>query len=70
MAPAALLDWASVALVAGVFGAVTIGTMVAVVSVAYVGLGEVRLAFAQRHADTLAGLAIACSGLAIQVLGI
>jgi len=70
MAPAALHNWAWVALVSLVFGAVTIAVMMAVVTVGYLGLSSVRLAWAERHADLLAGVAIACSGLAIQVFGI
>lgn len=70
MAPAAVHNWAWVALVSLVFGAVTIGVMMLVVTVGYLGLSRVRLAWAERHADVLAGVAIACSGLAIQVFGI
>lgn len=70
MAPAAAHHWTWVALVALVFGLVTVGTMMAVVAVGHLGLGRVRLAFAERHASTLAGLAIAASGLAIQAFGI
>lgn len=70
MAPAALHNWLGVALVSSVFGAVTIGVMLAVVSVGYLGLSRVRVQWAERNADVLAGLAIACSGIAIQALGI
>ena len=70
MAPAALHNWAWVAIVCSVFGLVTIAVMLAVVSVGYLGLSHVRLDWAERHADLLAGVAIACSGLAIQAFGI
>jgi hypothetical protein len=70
MAPAALHNWAWVAIVCGVFGLVTIAVMLAVVSIGYMGLSQVRMVWAERHADLLAGVAIACSGLAIQVFGI
>jgi nickel/cobalt exporter len=70
MAPAAMHNWLWVALVSAVFGAVTIGVMMLVVTVGYLGLSGVRMAWAERHADVLAGVAIACSGLAIQVFGI
>jgi nickel/cobalt transporter (NicO) family protein len=70
MAPAAVHNWLWVALVSLVFGAVTIGVMMLVVSVGYLGLSSVRMAWAEKHADVLAGVAIACSGLAIQVFGI
>jgi len=70
MAPAALHNWAWVAIVCGVFGLVTIAVMLAVVSIGYLGLSHVRLAWAERHADLLAGVAIACSGVAIQAFGL
>ena len=70
MAPAAVHNWAWVALVSLVFGAVTISVMMLVVTIGYLGLSGVRMAWAERHADLLAGVAIACSGLAIQVFGI
>jgi len=70
MAPAAVHNWAWVALVSLVFGAVTIGVMMLVVTIGYLGLSRVRMTWAERHADLLAGVAIACSGLAIQVFGI
>lgn len=70
MAPAALHNWAWVAIVCSVFGLVTIAVMLAVVSVGYLGLSQVRMDWAERHADLLAGVAIACSGLAIQAFGL
>jgi sulfite exporter TauE/SafE len=70
MAPAAVHNWLWVALVCIVFGAVTIAVMLGVVTVGYLGLSRVRLDWAERNADVLAGLAIACSGVAIQALGI
>lgn len=70
MVPALSLGaWAAVP-VASAFGLTTIGTMMLVVTIGYFG---VTLPFFQRleaHAHTLAGLAIAASGLAIQLLGI
>ena len=54
-----------VALVALVFGVVTVTMMLLVVSIAYVGLGKLPTGGLQRHADALAGFAIAASGLAV-----
>ncbi|MFN3202473.1 MAG: hypothetical protein ACE366_29015 [Bradymonadia bacterium] len=70
MAPAYAHDWSGVISVAAVFSVVTILTMVAAVAVGAVGLSFAPLKSMERHANTLAGLAIASSGLAIQMLGI
>lgn len=70
MAPAFTESWALVALVTLVFSAVTILTMLAATAVGLVGLSMVRLGPLERHANVLAGLAIAVSGLAIQLLGV
>jgi ABC-type nickel/cobalt efflux system permease component RcnA len=70
MAPAALHRWLWVAIVAGVFGAVTIAVMVLLVGLGYLGLSQLRFRSLERHAELLAGLAIASSGVLIQALGI
>jgi nickel/cobalt exporter len=70
MAPAALRHWWWVALVAAVFGAVTIVVMVVLVAVGHMGLSQLRLGALERHAELLAGIAIAGSGALIQALGI
>ena len=70
LAPAAQHDWMGVAWVGATFSAVTIATMLAIVAAAHVGLGLARVRRLERHAHTLAGLAIAMSGIAIEVLGI
>lgn len=70
MVPALGWGWGSVALVAAAFGVTTIATMMAVVTVGYLGLGVPKFRALERHAHTLAGLAIASSGLAIRALGI
>lgn len=70
MVPAASMSWWSVALVATVFGAVTVATMLAVVTVGYLGLRPAVLRPFERHAHTFAGVAIALSGAAIQLFGI
>lgn len=70
MAPAWQHDWATVMAVAVVFSAVTVVTMLLMVTLGMLGLRRLALGGLARHANTLAGLAIAGSGLAIQLLGI
>lgn len=70
MAPAATLDWAAVVLVTGTFGAVTLASMLAATAIGYHGLRLPVFARVERWANSLAGLAIAGSGLAIQTLGL
>jgi nickel/cobalt exporter len=70
MVPALEMGTPAVIAVAMVFGLTTIGTMLGLVTLGYLGL---RLAWSRRleaHANTLAGLAIAASGLVIQLFGI
>lgn len=70
MVPALSLGaWALVP-VAGAFAVTTIGTMTLVVGVGYYGVKLPLFRRLEAHAHTLAGLAIAASGLAIQLLGI
>ena len=57
-------------LVAVLFSAVTIGTMLIVVTLGYYGLELAASKRLERYAHVLAGLAIALSGVAIQALGI
>ena len=68
--PAGDLGAMPVALVAGAFGVTTIATMSALVTLGYFGLKLPSLRRLEAHTHTLAGLAIAGSGLAIQLLGI
>ena len=70
MAPAFRHDWWSVTLVAGMFSGVTIATMMVAVTIGAYGISFAPIKPIERHANTLAGLAIALSGLAIQLLGI
>ncbi len=70
MFPAAEHAWGVVVLVTAAFGITTIGTMMAVVGAAYVGLGRLSLHRFEKHADVFAGLAIAGSGAAISLLGL
>lgn len=70
MVPAMKWGTWAVVVVALAFGITTIGTMMAVVAIGYSGLRLPVFARLERHVHTLAGLAIAGSGLAIQALGI
>jgi sulfite exporter TauE/SafE len=70
MAPAALHRWLWVGIVGLVFGAVTIAVMLALVAIGYLGASRLHLGTLERHAELLAGLAIAGSGVAIRALGI
>ena len=70
MVPAVSLGVTEAVIVATTFGVVTIGTMLLVVALGYYSLKMPVFQRLERHANTLAGLAIAFSGLAIQVFGI
>jgi len=70
MAPAWEANWLWVAGVALVFSAVTIGTMVVMAWLGSLGLRWIAAPSLERHANTLAGVAIATSGIMIQLLGI
>lgn len=66
MYPAAKNSWLGVIIVASVFGAVTITTMVGVVLLARAGVNFIRLSFMERFAHAIAGATIFLCGLAIQ----
>ncbi len=68
MVPAADMGMAEVVLIAAVFSAVTIGTMLAIVTVGYLGLRMSVVERIEHHAHTLAGLAIAVSGAIIGLI--
>jgi sulfite exporter TauE/SafE len=70
LAPAALHDWLTVTVVCAAFSAATIAAMLVIVAAAYAGLSRVAAPALARHAELLAGAAIAASGIAIQTLGI
>lgn len=70
MYPAAKHSFTGVALVAAAFGAVTIGTMLAVIAAASWGASFLRLGRLERYAHALAGLMIVVSGLAVKLLGL
>jgi nickel/cobalt exporter len=69
MVPALDLGPLAVALVALAFGAATLGTMLLAVTVGYAGLSLPLSRRLEAHAGVLAGLAVAGSGLAIQLFG-
>jgi hypothetical protein len=70
MFPAAEKSLAGVALIAGIFGVVTIATMTAIVVLVHTGVRHLPLGRLERHTHTLAGGALAISGLAVLVLGL
>jgi nickel/cobalt exporter len=70
MVPAAAHSWLVVVAVVAVFGAVTIATMMSMVLLGHYGLRLRGSALLERYMTALAGLAIALSGLAIQIFDI
>lgn len=70
MFPAAEQSVYGIALVSAVFGIVTIGTMVLVVSVSMWGLNLLPLGKVEKFSHAFAGFAIFASGLAINLLGL
>jgi len=70
MYPAAKSSFGGVALVAGVFGLVTIATMLGVVMVSTLGISRLPMKRLERYSHALAGATICLSGLAIQFLGL
>ncbi len=70
MVPALEIGVGSTVLVVAVFSLVTIGTMLAIVAIGYIGLGLPTFRKLESHADVLAGLAIAAAGVAIHLFGI
>jgi sulfite exporter TauE/SafE len=70
MIPAAAMGTGVVVLVTATFGVVTVATMLGLVTLAYYGLRLQRMHWLEQHAQVMAGLAIAASGVVIQVLKI
>ena len=68
--PAMAGSWGVLAGVAGVFGLITIGTMVTTVAIGYRTVGMVDRVRITRHADLVAGLLVAASGAVVLMLGI
>lgn len=67
MVPAAQGSWWGVAFVTSLFGLATVATMVAVVTVGYLGMARLALGPMERYAHALAGLALVACGAAIQL---
>ena len=67
MVPAARGSWRGVGLVVLVFGVVTVTTMLAAVTVGYLGISSLSLGRLERFSHALAGLALVACGLAIQL---
>jgi len=70
MYPAAMHSAIGVWAVSLVFGVATVGTMTAIVALAYAGLKPLRAAFLEKYMHALAGFTLLLSGLAIQFLGL
>ena len=70
MYPAAKKSITGLFLVAGIFGSVTIITMLGVVMIGSFGVNFLPLGRVERYSHALAGVAICLSGLAIQFLGL
>jgi nickel/cobalt exporter len=70
MYPAAKHNLLGLIVVTGVFGVVTIGTMLAVVMLSVAGVNFVQLSRMQRFSHAIAGATICLCGLAIQFLGL
>jgi sulfite exporter TauE/SafE len=70
MYPAAKASLLGLFWVVGVFGAVTLGTMLGVVLISSYGITFLPLGRLERYAHALAGFTICLSGLAIQLLGL
>lgn len=70
MVPAMSQAWLGLTAVVFVFGAVTIATMIGVVTVGFLGVRLDRFRPIERHLDVVAGLTIAASGVAVVWIGI
>jgi sulfite exporter TauE/SafE len=70
MYPAAKNNMISVALVASIFGLVTIVTMLSIVLASYYGLSKLPLARLERYSHAVAGMAVFLCGGAIKLLGL
>jgi sulfite exporter TauE/SafE len=70
MYPAAKHSIGGMLLVTGVFGAATIGTMLAIVAATLLGLQRVPLGRLERFSHALAGASIFLCGIAVQFLGL
>jgi len=69
MVPAALRSWAVMLGVVAVFAVCTVGAMLCAVALGVLGLRRAHVLGLERHADLLAGLAVAASGAGVLLLG-
>ena len=70
MFPAVSHSWYVLSLVAGVFGTITILTMVGMVYSGVKGLNAIKTEFFEKYVHAIAGGIIAFSGMAIRIFGI
>ena len=70
MYPAAKSNLAGALIVAGIFSAATISTMLVIVLGLYSGLKNLNLGIVERYSHFIAGLAVAACGAAILFLGL
>lgn len=70
MYPAATHSIAGLCWVTGVFGAVTIGTMLFIVSLMHRGASRLNFGRIEPFTHSIAGASIACAGVAIRLFGI
>jgi len=70
MVPAARHSWVGLLWIAGIFGLLTVGTMVATALFLYSGVRRISLPWLERYMHALAGLVITLSGAAIVFLGL
>ena len=70
MYPAAKNNFIDLLIVTGVFGTITISTMLAVVFIAKAGINMLPLNKVQRYSHAIAGISILLCGLAIEFLGL
>ena len=70
MVPAAQHSAWNVALVATVFGVMTIGTMMGVVALASLGLKVLHVPFLERYVHAIAGATLLVAGLATRLIGL
>ena len=70
MAPASKGSLLGAFVVAGIFSAITLATMLALVMSSLSGLKMISLNKAEKYTHAIAGASILCCGLAIQVLGL
>ncbi|MSP25909.1 MAG: hypothetical protein EXR75_12265 [Myxococcales bacterium] len=68
--PAYQLNWPAVIAVVFAFGLATIGTMLGLVTIGYLGLQHRTMPRLERHLTALTGLSIAATGIAMRAFGL